>query len=127
MTQQTSSARFPSGFANDDQERMLRNYEIEDQLHQRLIRDIDESVLRGLEPEQIREQVERATRSLASDLFPELMGDAKETAVEHVVDEVTGLGPIQPLLRDTLRCSWGSVSYAQSTAVLNKSGNIAGM
>ncbi len=100
MTQQTSSARFSSGFGNDDQERLLRNYEIEDQLHQRLIRDIDESVLRGLEPEQVREQVERATRSLASDLFPELMGDAKETVVEHVVDEVTGLGPIQPLLRD---------------------------
>lgn len=101
MTQQTSSARFSSGFNKDDQERLLRNYEIEDQLHQRLIRDIDESVLRGLEPDELREQVERATRSLASDLFPELMGDAKETAIEHVVDEVTGLGPIQPLLRDT--------------------------
>ncbi len=101
MTQQTSSARFSSGLGNDDQERVLRNYEIEDQLHQRLIRDIDESVLRGLEPEQVREEVARATRALASKLFPELMGDAKETAVEHVVDEVTGLGPIQPLLRDT--------------------------
>ena len=101
MTQQTSSARFSSGFNTDEQEKLLRNYEIEDQLHQRLIRDIDESVLRGLEPDELREQVERATRSLASDLFPELMGDAKETAIEHVVDEVTGLGPIQPLLRDT--------------------------
>ncbi len=74
MTQQTSSARFSSD--NDEEERLLRNYEIEDQLHQRLIRDIDESVLRGLDPEQTREQVERATRSLASTLFPELMGDA---------------------------------------------------
>ncbi len=101
MTLRTSSPRFSSGSGMDDQEKLLRNYEIEDQLHQRLIRDIDESVLRGLEPQQVREQVERATRSLASTLFPELMGDAKETAVEHVVDEVTGLGPIQPLLRDT--------------------------
>jgi len=100
MTQQKSSARFSSGFSSEDQERLLRNHEIEDQLHQRLIRDIDESVLRNLEPEQVREQVERATRSLASNLFPELMGDAKEIAIEHVVDEVTGLGPIQPLLRD---------------------------
>ena len=101
MTPQTSSARFSLGYGVDDQEQLLRSQEIEDQLHQRLIRDIDESVLRGLEPEQIREEVDRATRALATGLFPELTGDAKETAIEHVVDEVTGLGPIQPLLRDT--------------------------
>lgn len=100
MSLQTSSAHFSSGFGIDEKEQLLRNYEIEDQLHQRLIRDIDESVLHDLEPEQVREQVERATRILASGLFPELMGDAKESAIEHVVDEVTGLGPIQPLLRD---------------------------
>ena len=100
MTLRTPSARFSSGSGIDDQEKLLRNYEIEDQLHQRLIRDIDESVLSNLEPEQIREEVARATRTLASDLFPGLLGDAKEDAIEHVVDEVTGLGPIQPLLRD---------------------------
>jgi len=100
MTLRTPSARYSSGSGMDDQEKLLRNYEIEDQLHQRLIRDIDESVLRDLEPEQVREEVARATRSLASDLFPGWLGDAKEAAIEHVVDEVTGLGPIQPLLRD---------------------------
>ena len=105
MTLHSSSARFSSGssnsgLGNNEEEKLLRAQEIEDQLHQRLIRDIDESVLRGLDPEQIREEVARATRALATNLFPELMGDAKELAIEHVVDEVTGLGPIQPLLRD---------------------------
>ena len=105
MTLHSSSARFSSsssnsGLSNNEEDKLLRAQEIEDQLHQRLIRDIDESVLRGLDPEQIREEVARATRVLATNLFPELMGDAKELAIEHVVDEVTGLGPIQPLLRD---------------------------
>jgi pilus assembly protein CpaF len=76
------------------------NQEVESQLHQRLIRDLEESALRGLGREQVREQVERATRSLASDLFPKLFGEAKEEAITHVVDEVTGLGPIEPLLCD---------------------------
>ena len=100
MSLQTSSGRFSSNSGMSDEERLLRNQEIEDQLHQRLIRDIDESVLRGLEPDRLREEVERATRVLASGLFPELTGDSKESAIEHMVDEVTGLGPIQPLLRD---------------------------
>ena len=100
MTLQASSGRFSSGYGMSDQDDILQDHEIEDQLHQRLIRDIDESVLRGLAPEQVREQVERATRALASDLFPHLTGEAKELAIAHVVDEVTGLGPIQPLLRD---------------------------
>ena len=32
--------------------------------------------------------------------FPQLVGDTKEEVVAHVVDDVTGLGPIEPLLRD---------------------------
>ncbi len=76
------------------------DYHIVEQLHQKLIRDIDESVLRGLDREQAREQVERATRALVTEFFPQLVGDTKEEAIAHVVDEVTGLGPIEPLLRD---------------------------
>jgi pilus assembly protein CpaF len=69
-------------------------------LHQRLIRELDDSVLRGLERGQAREQVERAARTVSADLFPQLVGDAKEEIVSRVVDEVIGLGPIEPLLRD---------------------------
>ena len=102
MTQQlSSSGRFlTSSGRSEEQSTTTPDYEVEHQLHQRLIRDIDESVMRGLDQEQIREQVERATRALASEIFPYLQGDAKEAAITHVVDEVTGLGPIEPLIRD---------------------------
>lgn len=101
MTQQYSSARIaPSNGMSDDQATPAPDYELESQLHQRLIRDIDGSVMQGLDHDQLREQVERATRALASELYPYLQGDAKETAVAHIVDEVTGLGPLEQLLRD---------------------------
>ncbi len=74
--------------------------QVEEQLHQALIRDIDESVLQGLDKEQARAQVERIAGMLASELYPRLVGDAKEEVVCHVVDEVLGLGPIEPLLGD---------------------------
>jgi len=81
-------------------DRIPSESQIEEQLHQALIRDIDESVLRGLDKEQAQTQVERAARILAAELYPGLVGDAKEEAVCHVVDEVLGLGPIEPLLDD---------------------------
>jgi pilus assembly protein CpaF len=76
-----------------------RESEMEGFLHQQLIRELDDSLLRGLDKEQAREQVERAARKLAAS-YPQLVGDAKEEAVGRVVDEVVGLGPIEPLLRD---------------------------
>src|SRR5581483_11451371 len=51
-------------------------------------------------PDQAREQVERAGRALASQLMPNLVGDVKEEIVARVVDEILGMGPIEPLLRD---------------------------
>ncbi len=100
MNQWQQSSKSPNDNGVAVHQELALDYEVESQLHQRLIRDLDESALRGLGREQVREQVERATRALASDLFPQLYGEAKEEAIAHVVDEVTGLGPIEPLLRD---------------------------
>lgn len=76
------------------------NHEIETQLHQHLIRQIDEHALRRLDPDRAKEEVRKAVRQLASQLFPTLVGDDKEEVVERVVNDVLGFGPIQPLLDD---------------------------
>jgi pilus assembly protein CpaF len=73
---------------------------MEEQLHERLVRELDETALRRLDPEEARHQVMRAARQLASEMFPRLVGDAKDIALSHVADEVLGLGPIEPLVRD---------------------------
>ncbi len=77
-----------------------RNHEIEAQLHQHLIRQLDDAALRRLEPERAREEVRKAARQLASQLFPTLVGDDKEEVIERVLNDILGLGPIQPLLDD---------------------------
>ncbi len=77
-----------------------RNHEIETQLHQHLIRQLDDAALRQLDPERAREEVRKAARQLASQLFPNLVGDDKEEVIERVTNDVLGLGPIEPLLQD---------------------------
>ncbi len=76
------------------------DYAIEAQLQELLIQDIDDSALHGLDPDLMRERVEQAARALAAIRFPRLVGDTKEIVVAHVVDEMVGLGPLEPLLRD---------------------------
>ena len=103
---QTWQSRSPSSNGSHPREATLAELdrseerEIETQLHQRLIRELDDGALRRVEPEMRRETVERAVRTLAADHFPSLVGDLKEEVIAHVVDEVIGLGPIEPLLRD---------------------------
>jgi pilus assembly protein CpaF len=74
--------------------------EIEAQLHQRVIRELDDLALRRVDPSERRETVERAIRTIATEYFPALVGDTKEETIAHVLDEVVGLGPIESLLRD---------------------------
>lgn len=99
MTQpwlQSLKAQTPNGNGSESQP----EYEIETRLHQRLIRDLDESLLQGLDQSRVRDRVEASARQLSAELFPQLVGDAKEETITRVVDEVVGLGPIEPLLRD---------------------------
>ena len=74
--------------------------EIQEELHQRLIKDIDAARLFELDADEARRQVIQAATQLAGRLFPALVGDAKDEAISRVADEVVGLGPIEPLLRD---------------------------
>jgi len=77
-----------------------RNHELETQLHQHLIRQLDDAALRRLDPERAWEEVRKAARQLASQLFPNLVGDDKEEVIERVMNDILGLGPIEPLLQD---------------------------
>jgi pilus assembly protein CpaF len=73
---------------------------VQERLHQYIVRDLEPAALRNLSPEESREHVERAARVLASQYFPTLVGDTKEETVQAVVDDVIGLGPLEPLLRE---------------------------
>ena len=69
-------------------------------LHQRLIEELDPSKLQGLEPDRAREAVVAAAKSLIAQEMPGIVGAVRDELVDAVADEVLGLGPVEPLIRD---------------------------
>ena len=74
--------------------------EIEEAVHQQIIRAITEAELHDLDRERARHMVEQATRRFLTDEYPAVVGDLKEEIITRLVDDVSGLGPIEGLIRD---------------------------
>jgi pilus assembly protein CpaF len=74
--------------------------EVEAALHQRIIRAVDETQLGGIDKERARLMVEQAAKQVLAAEYPSIVGDSREELVSRLIDEITGLGPIEALLRD---------------------------
>ncbi len=70
-------------------------------VHQRLIQDMDLSAVERLGPERGREAVEQGARTLVAEIAPHLYGERKEMVARRVIDDAIGLGPLEPLIKDT--------------------------
>ncbi len=71
------------------------------QVHLRLLQEMDLAAVEKLEPGHARRAVADASRQLVARLQPSLMGDDREHVVQRVVDEAIGYGPVEPLLNDS--------------------------
>jgi pilus assembly protein CpaF len=69
-------------------------------LHELLIEELEHGSLEGLAPDKQREAVMRAARELIQQEGLQLGGASRDEMLEAVADEVLGLGPLEPLLRD---------------------------
>ena len=69
-------------------------------LHELLIEELEHGTLEKLPPEQQREAVIRAARELITQEGIQLGGITRDELLDSVADEVLGLGPLEPLLRD---------------------------
>jgi len=70
-------------------------------VHHRLIQEMDLQATARLEPDQARQAVEAAVRTIVAELAPSsLYGEERERIVKGVVDDAIGMGPIEPLLAD---------------------------
>jgi pilus assembly protein CpaF len=69
-------------------------------LHELLIEELEHGSLEGLAPEAQRDAVMRAGRELITQEGLQLGGSTREDLLEAVADEVLGLGPLEPLLRN---------------------------
>ncbi|MCC7364050.1 MAG: CpaF family protein [Dehalococcoidia bacterium] len=69
-------------------------------LHELLIEELEHGSLEGLPIEQQREAVTRAARELIAQEALQLGGMSRDELLDAVADEVLGLGPLEPLLRE---------------------------
>jgi pilus assembly protein CpaF len=74
--------------------------EIKSSVHSQLIAGLDLSKIDTLRPEAMRKQLRQNIEHLASSTRLPLNRIERERLVQEVLDEVTGLGPLEPLLAD---------------------------
>ncbi len=74
--------------------------ELRQRLHKALIAEIDQSTLNSMPPAEARQFVEGAVRQLIEREVPSAKMSYRDRLVEMMVDDVLGLGPLEPLLRD---------------------------
>src|SRR6266498_3482389 len=76
-------------------------HELKHELHQKLIEKIDLATIDKLPREQLRDELRLILNQLLAISDLPLNRVEREQMVEELLDEVTGLGPLAPLLADT--------------------------
>ena len=76
-------------------------HELKHELHQKLIEKIDLATIEKLPREQLRDELRLILNQLLAVSDLPLNRVEREQMVEELLDEVTGLGPLEPLLADT--------------------------
>jgi pilus assembly protein CpaF len=77
-----------------------RWFGIKTQLHSRLMNALTPEQLRALNKDGMREQIGAVIERLVSDEAIPMTANERERLIEEVLDEVFGLGPLEPLLKD---------------------------
>ncbi len=73
---------------------------LKETVHQRLINELDQSRLSKLTPEAARRTVGEAAQDLLNQENARGLGEFRLRLVDEILDDVLGLGPLEPLLRD---------------------------
>jgi pilus assembly protein CpaF len=81
----------------EEEARLLR---LKADLHERLVGSLNLSLIRTVDPEQLRDELRRGAEELCSQHGGLLSRSGRERLVEELVDEAIGLGPLEPLMVD---------------------------
>jgi len=77
-----------------------RWFDLKTQVHHKLLNSLTAEQLKGLNKESVRGQIGAVVeRLILEDSLPMTLGE-REKLIEEVLDEVFGLGPLEPLLKD---------------------------
>jgi pilus assembly protein CpaF len=70
------------------------------ELHRRIVDKLDLQTIQSLPPERLKEELRAALGALVNTSRVPLNQGERERLVQELLDELTGLGPLEPLLRD---------------------------
>jgi pilus assembly protein CpaF len=76
-------------------------HELKHELHQKLVEKLDLATIERLPREQLRDELRLIMNQILATSDLPLNRVEREQLVEELLDEVTGLGPLEPLLADT--------------------------
>lgn len=74
--------------------------ELKVKLHQQLLETINYSAIEDMRPEEFRAELDAMIRELLSKVETPINSTERAKLISDVIDEVMGLGPIEPLLKD---------------------------
>src|SRR5947207_5069644 len=77
-----------------------RWFEIKTRIHSKLLNSLSPDQLRTLNKDGVREQIGNVVERLVTDESIPMTVAERERLIEEVLDEVFGLGPLEPLLKD---------------------------
>lgn len=81
-------------------ERDSESSQLKTKIHRRLIEEIDMRSINELDPRELKIQIRQAVNQLLQEENALLTQSEREKLIDEIIDEVMGLGPMEPLLRD---------------------------
>ncbi|MDH3392988.1 MAG: CpaF family protein [Desulfobulbaceae bacterium] len=101
-----------------------RFYELKQKLHNRLIEELNLTVLDSLETDQIRPEISKVVENFLNDENVLLNAAERRDLTDQVIDELLGLGPLEPLLKDPyvsdILCNTYKDIYVERFGLLEK-------
>ena len=92
-----SAVPMPSEKERKRKERLM---EIKVELHKQLLESLNLAALEGASESDLRAEISAITGEALSDMGMALNKDDRGSLIQELYDEVTGLGPLEPLLKD---------------------------
>src|SRR5260370_24471946 len=77
-----------------------RWFHIKSQIHSKLLNALSPEQLRALNKDGVREQIGNVVERLVTEESIPMTVAEREKLIEEILDEVFGLGPLEPLLKD---------------------------
>src|ERR1044071_383107 len=78
-----------------------RHSELKSKVHRKLLQSLDSDTLRLISKESLRGEIGRAVEKLLLQESIPMTLPERDRIIEEILDEVFGLGPLEPLLKDT--------------------------